>query len=194
MALTPIPALPDPPIRGTDTGQVFSDKTAALLDALQPWTDDVNDFGATLYAEAQSVISGVASVNGETGILVGYVKTTGAQTLADKTLTLPAIDGTIIEDVYAITDGSSVVIDPTNGSVQTWTLGASRTPTAANFTAGQSVTLMIADGSAYAVTWSSIGVTWAGGSAPALPTSGYAVIELWKVGSTIYGAYVGPVA
>lgn len=45
MALTPIPALPDPPIRGTDTGQVFSDKTAALLDALQPWTDAVNEFG-----------------------------------------------------------------------------------------------------------------------------------------------------
>jgi hypothetical protein len=122
MALTPIPALPDPPIRGTDTGQVFSDKTAALLDALQPWTDDVNDFGATLYAEAQSVISGVASVNGETGILTGYAKT------ASPALTDPSIVGCILEDVYTITDGAAFEIDPGNGSVQFITLTASRTP------------------------------------------------------------------
>lgn len=102
---------------------------------------------------------------------------------------LSAIDG-----VLTITDGASVDIDPASGGIQVWTLGANRTPTATNFTAGQAVTLMIADGTAFAVTWTTIGVVWVGGTAPTLPTTGYGVIELWKVGTTVYGAYVGAVA
>jgi hypothetical protein len=100
----------------------------------------------------------------------------------------------VTNTVYAIADGPSVDINPANGGIQTWTLGANRTPTAASFAAGQAVTLMINDGTAFTVTWSTIGVVWVGGSAPTLPTSGYAVIELWKVGSTVYGASVGDVA
>jgi hypothetical protein len=101
----------------------------------------------------------------------------------------------IVETVFPIVDGGSVDINPANGTIQTWTLGANRTPTATSFLEGQSVTLMIADGtSAYTVTWSTIGVVWTNGIAPALPTSGYGVIELWKVGSTVYGAFVGTVA
>lgn len=125
---------------------------------------------------------------GSGDLAVGDVTTTGTQTLSNKTLT-----GTK-ETVYAIVDGVAPDIDPANGGIQTWTLGAGRTPTATNFSAGQSVCLMIADGTAYAVTWTTIGVTWVGGTAPALPTSGYGVIELWKVGSTVYGASVGDVA
>ncbi len=95
----------------------------------------------------------------------------------------------VVETVYAITDGASVDIDPANGSIQTWTLGANRTPTATNFVAGQGVTLMVDDGSAYTITWSTIGVTWltADGLAPTLKTTGYTAIVLWKVGSTVYG-------
>jgi hypothetical protein len=96
-----------------------------------------------------------------------------------------------VETVFAITDGASVDINPANGTIQTWTLGASRTPTASSFLAGQSVTLMILDGTAYSITWSTIGVTWVGGSAPALDTTLYTVIHLWKVGSTVYGALIG---
>lgn len=95
------------------------------------------------------------------------------------------------ETVFAITDGSSVDINPANGGIQVWTLGANRTPTASSFAEGQSVTLMIDDGTSYAVTWSTINPTWIGGSAPTLATSGYTVIELWKRSSTIYGALVG---
>ena len=95
------------------------------------------------------------------------------------------------ETVFAITDGSSVDINPANGGIQTWTLGANRTPTASSFAEGQSVTLMIDDGTAYAITWSSVSPTWIGGSAPTLATSGYTVIELWKRSTVIYGALVG---
>jgi hypothetical protein len=56
------------------------------------------------------------------------------------------------------------------------------------------MTLMINDGTAYTITWTTLAVTWVGGTAPTLATTGFTVIELWKVGSTIYGALVGNVA
>ena len=96
------------------------------------------------------------------------------------------------ETVYTITDGAAFEIDPANGSIQLITLGASRTPAATNFAAGHSITLMVNDGTAYTITWPS--VTWVGGSAPTLATSGYTVINLWKVGSTLYGMSSGSVA
>jgi len=111
----------------------------------------------------------------------------------------PAITGTILEDVYTISDGAAFEIDPGNGSVQLITLGASRTPKGTNFAAGESVTLMINDGTDYTITWTDStfgtgGVIWTGGSAPTLATSGYSVVQLWKVGSQVYGASVGDVA
>ena len=99
------------------------------------------------------------------------------------------------ETVYTITDGAAFEIDPANGSIQLITLGANRTPVATNFAAGHSITLMIDDGAGpYAITWSTIGVHWVGGTEPTLATSGYTVINLWKVGSTLYGMSSGSVA
>lgn len=99
----------------------------------------------------------------------------------------------VVETVYTITDGGSVNISSDNGGIQTWTLGANRTPSE-TIAAGASVLLMIADGAGYAVTWTTMGVVWLNGTAPTLPTTGYGVVELWKVGSTLYGAYLGSVA
>lgn len=120
------------------------------------------------------------------GAIVG---TTDTQTLSNKTLT-----GTK-ETVYAITDGAAFEIDPANGGIQTITLGANRTPKGTNFTAGQSVTLMVTAGS-YTLTWTNTtfgtsGVNWTGGFAPTLSSTGISVIELWKVGTQVYGALVG---
>jgi len=113
-------------------------------------------------------------------------------------LTDPVITGAILEDVFTITDGAAFEIDPGNGSIQLITLGASRTPKATNFAAGESVTLMVDDGSAYTLTWTDStfggsGVVWKtnGGVAPTLNTSGYTVITLWKVSTQVYGARVG---
>lgn len=124
-----------------------------------------------------------------------------AQTFtAVQTLTDPAIIGTILEDVYTISDGAAFEIDPGNGSIQLITLGASRTPKATNFSAGEAITLMVDDGSAYTITWTDAtfggsGVVWEtdNGSAPTLSTSGYTTIVLWKVSTQVYGARVGNV-
>lgn len=111
----------------------------------------------------------------------------GAETFTAKTF------GNYTETIYAITDGSTVALDPNNGPIQTWTLGGSRTPTQANWAAGQSITLLVDDGSAATITWTTLSVVWktGGGTAPTLNTTGFTVIVLWKVGSTIYGARVG---
>ena len=111
----------------------------------------------------------------------------------------PVITGTILEDVHTITDGAAFEVDPGNGSIQLITLGASRTPKATNFAAGESVTLMVNDGSAFTLTWTDTtwgpsGVIWVGGTAPILSATGFTVIEFWKVSTQVYGAVVGAVA
>jgi hypothetical protein len=125
-----------------------------------------------------------ASKAAPTGALVG---TTDTQTITAKTL------GNYTETVFAITDGATVNLDPNNGPIQTWTLGANRTPGQANWAAGQSITLLVDDGAAHTITWDTLAVEWKTnvGSAPALNTDQVTVIVLWKVGTTIYGARVG---
>lgn len=96
------------------------------------------------------------------------------------------------EKVYAIS-GTTPALSPNNGTIQTWVLSGNSTPTAGTWSEGQAVTLMVDEGTAYAITWTSIPVTWktGGGVAPTLNTSGYTVVQLWKVGTIIYGARVG---
>jgi hypothetical protein len=79
-------------------------------------------------------------------------------------------------------------IDPANGSLQYKTLSANTTFTE-SLVDGQSVTLMIDDGTAYTITWPT--TTWVGGAAPTLPTTGYAVIELWQINAVLYGLHSG---
>lgn len=129
------------------------------------------------------------------------VKTTLALNNVDNTsdttkFTSPQITGTIKEDVFVITDAAGYVINPDDGSIQRWTLTASRTPGAAhaNWTDGKSVTLFIADGTAFAITWTTMGVVWKGGAAPVLPTSGYAEVNITKENGVLRGVHVGDFA
>lgn len=140
--------------------------------------------------------------SGNIAVGTGDVTLTGTQTLTNKTLTSPTINtGTAsgltlndgyTEEVFAVS-GTTPALSPANGSIQTWALTANSTPTAGTWAAGQSITLMVDDGTAGTITWTSLAVTWktGGGTAPTLATTGYTVITLWKVGTTIYGARVG---
>jgi hypothetical protein len=167
-----------------------------------PSAADVGAAAATSFIAGAGALTGpaapltIGTAAGKAAPSGDVVGTTDTQTLTNKTLTDPAIIGAIAEDVYTITDGAAFEIDPGNGSVQLLTLGSNRTPKATNFAAGESVTLMVLDGSAYSITWTdttfgSAGVVWIDGTAPTLDITKYTVIELWKVGSQVYGALVG---
>ena len=157
------------------------------------------------------VLPSTTSIGTVSSTEIGYLDgvTSGIQTqLNDKAPTAsPTLTGTIAlsgaaafsssitEAVYAIPGGSPFTpsIDPTLGTIQTWTLGASSSPTInAAFTTGESVTLMIDDGTAYAITWPGT-VQWKtdGGLAPMLNATGATAVVLWNVGGTVYGARVG---
>jgi len=99
------------------------------------------------------------------------------------------ISNSITEGVHSLS-GTSVALDPANGTIQTHTLTGATTYTD-SFSAGQSITLMIDDGTAYTITWPTM--TWVNnaGVAPTLATTGYTVVSLWKVSTTLYGALVG---
>lgn len=150
--------------------------------------------GSTTYPSSGIAVStGSAwgtSLTAPSGAIVG---TTDTQSLSNKTLT-----GTK-ETVFAITDAAAFEINPANGGIQTITLGSNRTPKGTNFLAGQSVTLMVTAG-AFSITWTDTtfgasGVKWVGasspGSAPTLSSTAISIIELWEVGTQVYGAFVG---
>jgi hypothetical protein len=117
---------------------------------------------------------------------------TSTNTVTNKTLTDPVIIGTITEDIFALTDGATVDVNPGNGSIQTLTLTSTgRTLTFTNMVNGEAITLMINDGTAGTITtWNATFVN-NGGVAPTLSTTGYTVVSVWEVGSVVYAALVG---
>ena len=160
--------------------------------------DNTSDADKPVSTATQTALNGKqaasTNLNGWSGKTVpsgAIVDTTTAQTLASKTLAVPTLTG-FTETVFAITDAAGAVINPANGGIQTWTLGANRTPNLTSIAAGQSVVLGVTAGS-YVLTFS--GVVWpkvgGGGLAPTLGTSGVSWVLLWKVGSQLYGAYLG---
>jgi hypothetical protein len=191
----------------TFSGNTTTAGTAAFLNSAT-FASGVTVSGAAAFSgttTAPTAASGDSSTSIATTAFVsaavsGVAKLDTVQTFtAVQTLTDPAIIGTILEDVFTISDGAAFEVDPGNGSIQLITLGANRTPKATNFAAGESITLMVNDGTAYTLTWSDAtwgasGVAWTGGSAPTLATTGYTVLQFWKVSTQVYGAYVGDVA
>lgn len=100
-------------------------------------------------------------------------------------------DSIAMTEVVYMLNGTTPNLDPDLGTIQTWTLTANSTPVD-TLTDGQSMTLMIDDGSAYSITWPTM--SWVGGAAPALATSGYTVVVLWKAGTALRGMRAGTVA
>jgi hypothetical protein len=179
-----------------------------ILDGVTATTAELNILdGVTATTAELNILDGVTATTAELNILDGVTATTAELNFVDgvtssiqtqlnakaptsaPTLTNLTLVGTTVEDVYAMS-GTSVALEPDNGSIQTHTLTGNTTYTDA-FSAGQAITIMIDDGSAYTVTWPTM--TWVNnaGSAPTLATTGYTVVALWKVSTTLYGALVG---
>ena len=125
----------------------------------------------------------VKSITGSGATAVGQLE------YADTFTGSITFEDAINENVFAITDAASVALDPDNGMIQTWTLGGNRTATD-SLTTGQSMLLIVtATSSNYTLSWPTI--KWNGGSAPTLGGANATAIEIFKVGSQLYGATIG---
>jgi hypothetical protein len=140
------------------------------------------DIGTTVQAYDSTIV-----VDADIGTTVqGYDADTTKNDVAN-TFTAEQTVTEFTETVYALT---GTVIDPANGGIQSITLSAATAFTAPNLDAGQTVVLMITNGLTNAITFPAITwVTSAGNVAPTLTDSSTVVI--WKVGSTLYGAFTG---
>ena len=139
------------------------------------------DIGSTVQGYDSTIV-----VDADIGSTVqGYDADTTKNDVAN-TFTAEQTVTEFTETVYALT---GTVIDPANGGIQSVTLSAATTFTE-SLDAGQTVVLMITNGLTNAITFPTITwVTSAGNVAPTLTDSSTVVI--WKVGSTLYGAFTG---
>lgn len=123
-----------------------------------------------------------ASLLGSGNIATGDVTLAGVQALSGKTIT---------DIVYAI-PGTSPAFTAANGGVQTWALSGASTPTDA-LTTGQSFVLIITPG-AYGITWPA-GMVWTkqggSGTLPTLFTAGKTHVVIYKIGTVLYGSWLG---
>lgn len=130
-----------------------------------------------------STLTSWASKTVPTGTVVG---TSDTQTLTNKTFT------GYTETVYALGTSGSQALNPANGTIQTCAAAGTTTFTD-SLSAGQSIVLMLTNGSTYTINWPTI--TWVGPNGNTAPTLNAAnTIVFWKVSTTLYGAVVGKYA
>jgi len=119
--------------------------------------------------------------------LTSYTVTESDVTAHEAALSIA--DSQISTTVYSLT---GTAIDPDNGGIQTKTISANTTFTE-TLASGESVVLMLEGAASYTITWPTITwVTSSGNSAPTLTAKD--TLVLWKVSTTLYGAYVGSYA
>jgi hypothetical protein len=154
--------------------------------------------GANYGTSGQTIVSGGSTAAPAWGTLpvagggTGVTTSTGSGAVVlniSPSIAALTLTSSVTETIFAIT-GTTPALSAANGTIQTWTLTANSTPTD-SLANGQSITLLIDDGTAYTITWPS--VTWKtnGGVAPTLNTTGVTAIVLWEVGGVLYGARVG---
>ena len=98
------------------------------------------------------------------------------------------IDGDITEEVFTAADSGTIDIDPANGTIQTIDMTGDVEITS-SLTTGQFVTLRITSVGTDSVTWPSM--QWLFGSSPTLSSGNTNWVQLWNVGGTLYGSYIG---
>jgi hypothetical protein len=142
-------------------------------------------------------LSGVQTLTNKTitftdNTLTGVASTSTSQTLTNKTIEAGTLTNGYTEEVYALGTSGSIALNPVNGSIQTCALTGNPSFTD-SLAAGQSIVLMLTNGSSYTVTWpTTTWVTSSGNTAPTLTAAN--TLVFWKVSTTLYGAVVGSYA
>lgn len=133
-------------------------------------------------AITSGTIAGATAINTS-----GAITTSGTVTVTGETILKE-----IRETVFTLDTSGSIALDPANGGVQTTALSGNPTFTDSLVT-GQSILLVVANGSSYTVTWPTI--TWVTANGNVAPTlTSRDMIAVFKVATTLYGAYLGSYA
>jgi len=165
----------------------YDDTTANFTGTLQNNGSDVvldSDIGVTVQGYDATTLK-----SADIGVTVqGYDADTAKLDVA-QTFTAQQTFGELKESVYTLGTSGSIALDPANGSIQSSVLTGAPTFTD-SLEAGQTIVLMLENGASYSVTWPTI--TWVTGGGNVAPTlTAKDTLVLWKVSTTLYGAYVG---
>ena len=158
------------------SGASFTSADNTKLDGIAAGAT-VNQSDATLKARANHTGTQLAST------ISDFAATAVAAIVGGITFTGRIISKTIRDTQYSLT---GTVINPANGDIQYKTLGANTTFTE-SLSNGDSVLLMIDDGTAYTITWPTITWLTSDDSAPTLRTTGYNSILLFQMAGVVYG-------
>ena len=123
----------------------------------------------------------------------GVLSFVNSATLTELDVTTLDMDGAIQEKTLnSTTITGNTALNAGNGTVQRWVLSGNVNITD-SLNEGESVTLVIDDGSGRTIDWdySSLNIEWVGGSAPTLDTTNETIVVIWKVNSTLYGVSPG---
>ena len=167
----------------TSTKTVTVDDLATVSSVLSQTTAN---FTGTLQNGGSNVVvdTDIDAVGGVQGFDADTAKTDVAQTY-----TAQQTFGELKETVFTLATTGSIALDPANGLIQVCVLTGAPTFTDSLET-GQSIVLHLEAGASYTIGWPTI--TWVTSSGNALPTfTAKDVLVIWKVGTTLYGAYVG---
>lgn len=145
-----------------------------------------------------NVLDGITASTSELNYVDGVTSNVQTQLDAKSPLASPTFTGTVTmpatvfnnsiqEKQYSLT---GTVIDPANGTLQYKSITGSTTFTE-SLSNGEYVTLMLDVSASADAVWTSMTINWVGGTAPDLETTGYNIIEFWKVNNNLYAAYVG---
>lgn len=140
--------------------------------------------GSTVQAFDATILN-----DADIGVTVqGYDADTAKLDVA-QTFTAQQTFGELKETVFTLGTSGTISLDPANGSIQSSVLSGAATFTDA-LEAGQTIVLLLEGGASFTVTWPTI--TWVSSAGNAAPTlTAKDVVVLWKVSTTLYGAYVG---
>lgn len=179
LALAPLTALNSISVNDTGgAGSLAYDPSSGIFTYVGPSNLEIRS--------AFSAASGITLTNGAIGLDTTVVRTSGAQTVSGKTLENATLSRTVYYQTYTMTSG---VLDPFNGTIQKLNMTGT-TFLSDNMPPGTSIILMITGGTSYQIFWPNmVWVGQLGNVTPQLTASD--TVILWKVDTTLYGAWVG---
>ena len=163
---------------------------------------EANSHGVTIKGPPHSAAATYTlTLPNDDGAANSLVQSDGSGNLSFVTsATLTELDVTTLDMAGAIQEltlnstsiTGNTALNAGSGTVQRWVLSGAVNITD-SLNEGESVTLVIGDGSGNLIDWgyNSLNIEWVGGSAPTLDTTNETIVVVWKVNSTLYGMASG---